>query len=173
MGFDNWGDILCHHGIKGMKWGIRRYQNADGTLTEEGRNRYFTEGHLNRKGQRALKGQIKKKYRTLRTTDVRSQAMDLAKYTARAAAGAAAGVYAFKQGAKDIETYRSPEAGLPWAVAGIAASGFAAANTVLARRAQKRIGYVGHSLAVEKAKKVVQKLDTTISELKMEDLKRT
>ena len=31
---------LYHHGIKGMRWGIRRYQNPDGTLTEEGRRRY-------------------------------------------------------------------------------------------------------------------------------------
>lgn len=31
---------LEHHGIKGQKWGIRRYQNDDGTLTEEGRKRY-------------------------------------------------------------------------------------------------------------------------------------
>lgn len=32
--------VLCHHGVKGQKWGIRRYQNADGTLTAEGRKRY-------------------------------------------------------------------------------------------------------------------------------------
>ena len=31
---------LYHDGIKGMKWGLRRYQNYDGTLTEEGRRRY-------------------------------------------------------------------------------------------------------------------------------------
>jgi hypothetical protein len=31
---------LVHHGIKGMKWGVRRYQNADGTLTPEGERRY-------------------------------------------------------------------------------------------------------------------------------------
>lgn len=28
---------LCHHGILGMKWGVRRYQNKDGTLTAAGK----------------------------------------------------------------------------------------------------------------------------------------
>lgn len=31
---------IYHHGIKGQKWGIRRYQNPDGTLTPEGVERY-------------------------------------------------------------------------------------------------------------------------------------
>lgn len=31
--------ILEHHGIKGQKWGVRRFQNKDGTLTAEGRQR--------------------------------------------------------------------------------------------------------------------------------------
>lgn len=30
---------LVHHGIKGQKWGVRRYQNEDGTYTEEGKKR--------------------------------------------------------------------------------------------------------------------------------------
>lgn len=32
---------LSHHGIKGQQWGVRRFQNEDGTLTEEGRRRYL------------------------------------------------------------------------------------------------------------------------------------
>ena len=32
--------ILVHYGIKGMKWGIRRYQNSDGSLTAAGRQHY-------------------------------------------------------------------------------------------------------------------------------------
>ena len=31
---------LAHHGVKGMKWGVRRYQNSDGTLTDAGKKRY-------------------------------------------------------------------------------------------------------------------------------------
>lgn len=32
--------ILVHHGVKGQKWGIRRYQNEDGSLTAAGRKQY-------------------------------------------------------------------------------------------------------------------------------------
>lgn len=38
--FEGDEDYLEHHGIMGQKWGVRRYQNEDGTLTEEGKARY-------------------------------------------------------------------------------------------------------------------------------------
>lgn len=33
-------DVIYHHGIKGMKWGVRRYQNYDGSYTKKGLERY-------------------------------------------------------------------------------------------------------------------------------------
>ena len=36
---------LYHHGILGQKWGIRRFQNSDGSLTSEGKRRYDNDSH--------------------------------------------------------------------------------------------------------------------------------
>ena len=35
--------VLQHHGILGQKWGVRRYQNPDGSLTNEGKKRLNTQ----------------------------------------------------------------------------------------------------------------------------------
>ena len=42
---------LAHHGIKGQKWGIRRYQNEDGSYTSAGRKRYGMDLDINDKSR--------------------------------------------------------------------------------------------------------------------------
>ena len=51
---------LAHHGIKGQKWGLRRYQNSDGSLTEEGRKHYGVGPERNSKEERALRAKAER-----------------------------------------------------------------------------------------------------------------
>ena len=48
---------LYHHGIKGQKWGIRRFQNEDGSLTAEGKARYGVngDGQMSKEGAKLYK----------------------------------------------------------------------------------------------------------------------
>lgn len=47
---------LQHFGIQGMKWGVRRFRNKDGTLTDAGKRRYLNSntGRLTRKGAKTF-----------------------------------------------------------------------------------------------------------------------
>ena len=50
----NYNDTLTHHGIKGQEWGVRRFQNEDGSLTSAGEQRYLT-GRERREAKRVAK----------------------------------------------------------------------------------------------------------------------
>jgi len=71
-------DSLQHHGIKGQKWGVRRFQNADGSLTPEGQKRYGTTGYgpgtLNRTTAKAYE-----KYGLVEPNPNKNQAWDNAR----------------------------------------------------------------------------------------------
>ena len=54
---------LVHHGILGQKWGVRRFQNPDGTLTSQGKKRYsFNERMQISKEHLSLENQLRNKY---------------------------------------------------------------------------------------------------------------
>lgn len=57
-------NTLSHHGIKGQKWGVRHWQNADGTFNEAGKKRYFGNGSGEgyKKLSRKEKKEIRKEY---------------------------------------------------------------------------------------------------------------
>ena len=50
---------LMHWGIKGMKWGVRRYQNKDGSLTPAGRKRYDKEMAKLKEEEKIAKNKLK------------------------------------------------------------------------------------------------------------------
>ena len=67
---------LYHHGIKGQKWGIRRYQNDDGTLTPEGRKRYGVNNVADMsKEQRKLYEQDRKEALNAAKEDIKRQGL--------------------------------------------------------------------------------------------------
>lgn len=68
---------LEHHGVKGQKWGVRRYQNADGSYTSAGKSHYGLVGSIKakmaehrassqaQKAARKVDSENLKRYRTL------------------------------------------------------------------------------------------------------------
>lgn len=97
--FTDWdaGLHLAHHGIKGQKWGQRRFQNEDGSLTAAGRAHYGVAEGGNKKLARLYNRQSRKLERLRKKTDMNLQRANAEKYDKRAKIGfkvgnAAAGV---------------------------------------------------------------------------------
>ena len=93
-------DYLEHHGILGQKWGVRRYQNEDGTYTKEGLNRrkngvpkgYGISRYLDKNGNVTKEG--KAHYETKPSHIMSANTLDRTKQGAKIGAGLSAGVSA-------------------------------------------------------------------------------
>ena len=66
---DNLEKMLEHHGIKGQKWGVRRYQNEDGTRTAAGKKR---ESSPDAKEKETRKADVKNR-RTMSDVDLKKR----------------------------------------------------------------------------------------------------
>ncbi|MBO4703970.1 MAG: hypothetical protein J5617_04005 [Bacilli bacterium] len=81
--------ILCHHGIKGQKWGVRRFQNPDGTYTDLGKKRKSSRVFVS--GSSKTQDPESKYYRLLPDT-VKSALKDYVNQKARILIGDAPGI---------------------------------------------------------------------------------
>lgn len=69
-------DNLKHHGVKGQKWGIRRFQNKDGSLTPDGYKRYGSKTNLEKEYPQDVKKSLSK---TKNAIDKSNNAINTAK----------------------------------------------------------------------------------------------
>lgn len=60
-------DELWHYGVKGMRWGVRRYQNEDGTLTNRGKKRYdYRDSDQYQKGDARQRAALTNQYKSMK-----------------------------------------------------------------------------------------------------------
>lgn len=105
---------LYHHGIKGQRWGIRRYQNPDGTLTEEGKRRMNPHKAVQRMSDTELKKvnnrlKMESEYMELRYKDTERgrRALNTALKVVGAVGIASVGVASVTVGKEALRTFGS------------------------------------------------------------------
>lgn len=72
---------LTHWGVRGMKWGVRRYQNKDGTLTPRGKKRYDKEMDKLKAEEKILKAKARTQAKIDKLEEKRKSIEDLKKST--------------------------------------------------------------------------------------------
>lgn len=146
-------DTLAHHGIKGQKWGVRRYQNADGSYTQAGKNRYFTDdGSLSKKGERAYRKDLKKLNKLKARADISQQKKNIEKYEKRADT-------AKKVGVAIASTGLAAGAGATYVY-----------SKIQANAARKRISDIGHEKAVADVNRQIEHMKQTYGSVKLSEL---
>ena len=66
-------DVLIHYGILGMKWGVRRYQNKDGSLTSAGKKRYSDNDNIKEAPQKNTEEPKKKSVKDMSDEELRRE----------------------------------------------------------------------------------------------------
>lgn len=86
------GNYLAHYGIKGQRWGIRRFQNEDGTLTAEGKKRYSKNDVVFVSGSSKTQDEASEYYRKELPKEIRNELDEAIKSGSKFVVGDAPGI---------------------------------------------------------------------------------